>query len=211
MKLADWDAAADAALTIIALTSQSGENDVFESLLKYQDCPDDDERLWGALNTIESCVQLAPSLINRAKLSRMAKHANFSVRSSAASICMDLAHSAPHLVPLELVIRLSVYDEDWYVQAPANAALKAMARSFPLVLRIVLKRLLSPVAEESAHAAYAILDIAKNEPGLLDAKLLRNALKSLRLSGHREAASHIVSALSRRKRAKPTGRYRYGL
>ncbi|HET9321101.1 MAG TPA: hypothetical protein VFO27_15045, partial [Bryobacteraceae bacterium] len=91
------------------------------------------------------------------------------------------------------------------------AALKAMARSLPGVLRILLNRLLSPVAEESAHAAYAILDIAKNEPGLLDAKLLRNALKALKLSRHREAANHIVAALSRLKRAKPTGRYRYGL
>jgi hypothetical protein len=46
---------------------------------------------------------------------------------------MDLAHSAPDRVPLDLVMKLSVYDEDWYVQASANASLKAMARVTPEV------------------------------------------------------------------------------
>src|ERR1700693_4194863 len=56
--------------------------------------------------------------------------------SSAAFICMNLAQYAPELVPLDILERLSVHDEDWYVQAPANAALKAMIRSIPATLHI---------------------------------------------------------------------------
>ena len=75
------------------------------------------------------------TLVNQSQTtSGMAAHQNFSVRSSAASICMDLGHSAPALVPLDILLKLVVYDEDWYVEAPAAAALKAMARSFPDIL-----------------------------------------------------------------------------
>jgi hypothetical protein len=35
---------------------------------------------------------------------------------------MDLANSAPDRVPLDFLLKLSVHDEDWYVQAPVNAA-----------------------------------------------------------------------------------------
>ena len=99
VKLADWDSAEEAALKVITMTGSSGKNHAFESLLRYQNCPDDDDRLWGALHTIECCVHFAPGLVDHAQLSRMGAHRNFSVRSSAASICMDLAHSCPCLVP----------------------------------------------------------------------------------------------------------------
>jgi len=59
---------------------------------------------------------------------------------------MDLAHSAPALVPLDILLKLGVYDEDWYVEAPAAAALKAMARSFPEVLNVFFMQLRSTVA-----------------------------------------------------------------
>ena len=127
VRLAHWAAAEEAAIQVIAQTDPSGHNGIFDALLNYQDAPDEDESLWGALHTIECCARLAPWIITHSQISRMATHQNFSVRSSAAAICMDLAHSAPDRVPLDIAIKLSVYSEDWYVQAPANAALKAMA------------------------------------------------------------------------------------
>lgn len=132
---------------IIRWDYPSGQNDTFNALLSYQDCSSEDERLWGALNTIECCVHLAPWIITHLQLSRMTAHGNFSVRSAAASICMDLAHSAPGRMPLDLAMKLSVYNEDWYVQAPANAALKAMVRTTPEVLRIFHLRLRSGLAQ----------------------------------------------------------------
>jgi hypothetical protein len=91
VRLADWGAAEQSALQIIAQTDASGRNGIFAALLDYQDCGSEDEHIWGALHTIECCVRLAPWLITHSQLSRMAAHENFSVRSAAASICMDLA------------------------------------------------------------------------------------------------------------------------
>lgn len=47
---------------------------------------------------------------------------------------MDLGHSSPDRVPLEIVFRLSLDDEDWYAEVLGNSAVKAMARRFPDVL-----------------------------------------------------------------------------
>jgi hypothetical protein len=211
VKLADWAAAEQAALEVIAQTNPSARNEVFEALLNYQDCSDEDERLWGALHTIECCVRLAPLIITHSQLSRMASHGNFAVRSSAASICMDLGHSAPHHVPLDLAMKLSVYDEDWYVQTPANAGLKAIARTTPEVLRIFHTRLRSSNFGESTHSAEAIRSIADNEPGLLDAELLKSDLVFLKKCGNDEAARHIRTAISKTSKAKRIIHYRYGL
>lgn len=211
VRLADWNAAEEAALQIIAKTDPSGQNDTFNALLNYQDCSSEDERLWGALHTIECCVRLTPWIVTHSQLSRMTGHENFSVRSAAASICMDLAHSAPDRVPLDLAMKLSVYNEDWYVQAPANAALKAMAKTTPEVLKIFHVRLRSRNYEEAIHAAEAIRDIADKEPGLLDPDLLRRDLVSLKKSGNSEAADQIRAAISKAGKAKRMDHYRYGL
>ena len=173
-----------------------GRNELFEILLDYQDFSDDDPRLWGALHTIECCVRLAPWLITHGMISRMANHRNFSVRSSAASICMDLAHSAPDRVPLDIVVKLSSHDEDWYVETPANSAIKAMARSFPAVLRLFFQRLRSISPDERAHAASAIYDIASEEPEILSVEELENALLQLRSIRDTDASGHLAKALS---------------
>ena len=129
----------EVALELLKVTDASGRNELFDALLKYQNCSVED-LFWKALPLIEGCVRLAPWIIGRSQLFEMASHSNFSVRSTAASICMDLAQYAPDRVPVDVLQRLSVYDEDWYVQAPANAALKAIASSIPSVLRIYFMR-----------------------------------------------------------------------
>jgi len=204
------NSAEQAALHVIAATDSVGHNEVFEALLNYQDCPDHDG-FWGALQVAEGCVRLAPWLIEHEELSRMAGHQNRSVRSSAASICMDLAHFAPDRVPLDILLKLSVHDEDWYVEAPANAALKAMARCLPAVLNVYYMRLRSAVAEERAHAAHAIGDIAGNEPGLLDPRLLNETSLHLKRTKDKEAYATIRKALSKTRRVARIERYRYGL
>jgi hypothetical protein len=124
---------------------------------------------------------------------------------------MDLAHSAPDRVPLDIVLKLSVYNEDWYVQTPANAAIKAMARAMPEVLRIFHVRLRSSDLEESIHSAEAIKSVAEKEPGLLDRDLLKRDLAFLTRARNGVAARHIRLALSRVSRVRRTQHYRYGL
>jgi|HubBroStandDraft_1064217.scaffolds.fasta_scaffold97539_2 TIR domain len=210
VKLGDWNAAELAALEIVKATDVSGRNELFEILLDYQDFTDEDPRLWGALHTIECCVRLAPWLINHGMISRMANHGNFSVRSSAASICMDLAHAASDRVPLDVVVKLSSYDEDWYVETPANSALKAMARSFPAVLRVFIQRLRSTSPDEREHAVDEIHDIASKEPEILAVEELEDALLYLRSIGDKDASRRLAEALSKAKTVSQKPRYRYG-
>jgi hypothetical protein len=204
-------AAETAAIEILKATDKHGRNALFEALLNYQDHPDTGEVLWAALITIESCIQLAPWLIDHAILTRMGEHENFAVRSSAAVICMELAKSAPDHVPTDILIKLSRYDEDWYVESAANAALKSIARFQPVVLRIFYQRLYSKELDERAHAAYALAEIAEKEPEILDCHELECAVTILRRIKDKEALSHLEKALPKVQNAKSYFRYKYGM
>jgi hypothetical protein len=211
VRLADWDSAERAALEVIATTDREGGNEIFAALLEYQDLVDDSDLLWSALQTIECCAKLAPWLMDHQRLSRMAHHENFSVRSTVASICMEFAEFAPDRVPVDLLMKLSVFDEDWYVEAPANAALKAMVRSIPAVLQIFYRRLHATTGEERAHAAGAIRDIAEKGAYLLDSKRLKEELRQLRELGDTEAAKSVEVAYSKSRKARRRSHVRYGL
>lgn len=210
--LGNWEAAAKAALKVVERTdSVSGENELIAGLLKYRNVADDGDLLHAALQTLESCIRIAPWIITREQLAGLANHANFSVRSSAAAICMDLAHSSPQQVPVDILMRLSVYDEDWYVEAPANAALKAMASTFPEILEIFFSRLRSETPEERAHAANQIENISRVDSGLLDPKRLAEELKYLRKVKDTEASASLKKALAAINGVERQDRYRYGL
>jgi hypothetical protein len=56
--------ALDQALCALTESSAGVKNEIFEAFLRYQDCSDDDDRFWDALHTLESCVRLAPWLVN---------------------------------------------------------------------------------------------------------------------------------------------------
>jgi len=200
---------AQPALEILKKTDATGSNELFQKLMSYQDCSDDDEVFWKS--TIEACCELAPWLVDRPALFRMSTHKNFSVRSSAAFICMNLAQFAPELVPVDILERLSVHDEDWYVTAPANAALKAMVRTMPAVLHIFFARLHSSNSEERAHAASALADIAKKEPELLDAEQLRLEVARLEKLRDDGALAPLKRALTQVEKAKRVEGYRYGI
>ena len=123
---------------------------------------------------------------------------------------MDLAHAAPALVPLDIRLKLAVYDEDWYVEAPAAAALKAMVRSFPGVLNVFFVQLRSTVAEERARAASHIQDVAEQEPNLVDSERLNKEIRRPKRLKDTEALRHLEQALTN---LGPPGInwYRYGL
>lgn len=211
VKLGAPNTAVKPALEIIKAINTPARSHLFDALLGYVDIPDDEDTLWQALSTIERCAELAPSLFDRRVLVYMSKHPNFSVRSSAASICWTLGGFAPELVPVDLLIKLSAHDEDWYVEAPANAALKTMARSMPAVLCIFLLRLSSADADERKHAAHHIADIAEKDPDLLDGNELEIEVSRLRGLGDKEASDLIAKALPAVRNASRRGGSKYGM
>jgi nucleoside phosphorylase len=210
VKLGDKQSTVAPMIEIVRATDPSGRNKLFEALLNYQDCPDE-EIIWKALPTIEACADLAPQLVDHAVLSRMAHNPNFSVRSTAASICMDLAQYAPERVPVDLLINLSVYSEDWYVEAPANAALKAIARAMPAVLQIFFSRLSSGDAGARLHAAQTLVEIADKEPEILDPDDLRIGLARLKTLGDGKVAAIIAKVLRKIARTPRHQGYKYGI
>ena len=210
VQLGNKESTIEPAMQIIAATDSAGRNELFSSLLRYQYCADQ-ELLWKALPTIEACAEFSPDLVTRSVLWEMAQNPDFSVRSSAASICMDLAQFAPDRVPVDLLTRLSVHSEDWYVESPANAALKAMVRSMPAVLRIFFMRLHSANSEERVHAAHALRDIAKKEPEILDRDEIRGELARLRTLGDKKSVEVLKTVLDRVGRARRVEGYKYGL
>lgn len=211
VKLGAWQAAERVALQVLSRTDCAGRNEIFEVLLGYQDCSDEDDRFWGATHTLECCLRLAPWLISHSQLRRLAEHKNFSVRSLAASICMNMAHSAPDRVPIDILLKLSVYNENWYVMTPANSAIKAMANSLPSVLNIFYERLRSPLSQARSHAAVALKDVAEKEPFLLDGDILRVELKRLEKLGDEETADYVKSVLKILEGITRKPPYRYGL
>ncbi len=208
--LGDWDASADAAMQIVTKTLDDGTNPAYEALLKYYNCPSEELR-WAATQVMECTVGLCPDLLQRNDLAYLARHHNFSVRASAASILMELSNVDPSRVPLEILIPLSSYKEDWYVQAPANAALKTMMSAMPNIYRIFRARLRSSDSEEREHAASALADIAAAEPWLLDADDLRVQIKWLRASNDEKTAGILAVALPQVSGTSRKPKYKYGL
>ncbi len=209
--LGDWESAARAALEIARATKLNGQNELFHILINYIDLPDDDDLLWSALHTIECYAEIASSQFDHATVNRMASHLNFSVRSAAAAVCMRWAQFAPDRVPVDILLKLSVYDEDWYVEAPANAALKSMARSVRDILGIFFERLRSQVADERSHAAWAILEIAEKEPEILDRQMIEAAIKQLRVISDKHALQSLLKAAALVERTAFVNGYKYGL
>ena len=192
-----WNTAEIAALNILG--SGSGEdigNELFSKLLRYLDCSDDDLRA-RVIMVIERLAELAPSLIDRSLLMRMANHKDFMVRSSAALICYDFAQFASDRVPIEILIRLAAYNEDWYVKTPATAALKTMTRSRPALLRIFFVALRSQDADVRENVSRTIAEIAEKEPEILECEELEQELSKLReIQDERAVRQHCQRNLS---------------
>ena len=209
--LGDWKSAADAALELARTTTPGGRNDLLQILVSYIDLPDEDPLLWSALHTIECYAEVASSHFDHNILSRMASHQNFSVRSAAASICLRWAQFAPDRIPVDLLIKLSVHDEDWYVEAPANAALKSMASSVREVIGIFLRRLHSEVTEERNHAARNVLEIAEKEAEILDPTMIEAEIRYLHSISDKESLALLVRAAGLTKKTVFASGYKYGL
>jgi nucleoside phosphorylase len=207
----EWEIARDAAFEILALTDDAGQNELFEYLLRYLGLPNDDDRLWGAVQTIECVASLAPGLFDHKLFSDMANDQDFTIRSMAASIFLDFAQYAPELIPMDLLVKLARHDEDWYVMAPAFAALKSMASLQPAALDVFFRQLRSddPVARE--YAAAALADIAEREPEILDPDNMKRALLGLKRIGDQANTKVIAQALQNAKQAERHKPYRYGI
>ena len=208
--MGDWDASADAAMQIVTKTLDDGTNPAYEALLKYYNCPSEELR-WAATQVMECTVRYVSRSSAKERSGVFGEAPQFFGADGAASILMELSNVDPSRVPLEILIPLSSYKEDWYVQAPANAALKTMMSAMPNIYRIFRARLRSSYSEEREHAASALADIAAAEPWLLDADDLRVQIKWLRASNDEKTAGILAVALPQVSGTSRKPKYKYGL
>jgi hypothetical protein len=149
-----WDADQDAKEALI------GEIRIF--MLNYQN-PDNTDLLNAAM-TLEAIGRLEPRLISMELVQELASNDQFSTRSSAAVLLWERAAVSPADVPLQLVGRLAVSSEDWYVQAPAMAAVKMLMRT-RREARMILDALAASDDSEDRHsAAEALFDLGRIDP-----------------------------------------------
>jgi HEAT repeat protein len=206
--IGDWTASEKAALKMNAVTKENGHNELFEPLLRYLDSPDEDQR-WQAIQTLECFAELAPTLFSSELLCKFVNNQDFSIRSMAAVICYKLALSAPELVPINLLVKLSRHNEDWYVCTPANGALKTLARWRSTILRIFLIRITHENSYARELAANAIYDISEKEPEILKPRDLEMTCAYLSKIGDKTALDLIKKAMINSLGSRFGAHYKY--
>jgi hypothetical protein len=133
-------------------------------------------QLTGA-SLIEAMSRLDTSLVSVEMIEMLAAQPDYPPRSCAANLLRDRAIVAPLEVPLRILGRLaSPSAEDWYVSAPAMAAVKE------LVLRrrdtyVIFESLSASAEPQDRHAvAQALLDVAAVKPAAVAAALAERLL-----------------------------------
>jgi hypothetical protein len=137
--------------------------------------PDEAARL-GAAALLEALARLDPALVPAELAASLAASPAYQARACAARLLRDRAVAAPGQVPVALLGRLAVPSaEDWYVWAPALAAVKELALTRPAA-QVVLAALADGPPQDRHAAARALLDLAGTAPGAVAAGLARRLL-----------------------------------
>lgn len=134
---------------------------------------EDEETRWRFAIVVEAMILWEPDLVPLSVIESMSKDPCFSVRSSASMCYYHLARLSPASVPLDVLRRLAAFDEDWYVNTPAVAALQRLARSRPIIVDIFAQDLSHKEKEAREYAASAIRTLVQTEPDLVASELLK--------------------------------------
>jgi hypothetical protein len=139
--------------------------------------PDRAGQLAGAA-LLEAMARLQASLISVEMIEMLAAGADYPARSGAAHLLRDRAPVAPLDVPLPILGRLAVPSaEDWYVWAPAMAAVKELVLS-RRDAHAILESLCASAEPQDRHAvAQALLDVAAFKPAAVPRNLAERLLE----------------------------------
>jgi len=142
-----------------------GTIDDFVRFLRTTDADNHQTVLAGSV--LEAIHKLDPALVSIDAIEELAASEDYSVRSIAATILWDRAEIAPGDVPLGILGRLALpADEDWYVQAPAMAAVKVLLLHRRSVRTILDNLAASENPADRFAVAEALLDVARVNPAL---------------------------------------------
>jgi hypothetical protein len=126
---------------------------------------DDHSRKLAAASLLEAASRLDPALLSIEMVETLATHPEYLARSCAANLLRDRATVGPCDVPVDMLGRLAAPGvEDWFVWAPAMAAVQE------LVLHrrdayVIFESLAASADPHDRHAvAQALLEVAEVKP-----------------------------------------------
>jgi hypothetical protein len=138
---------------------------------EVMECGDRTRQLTGA-SLLEVMSRLDASLVSIGMIEMLATHSEFPPRSCAANLLRDRAILAPLDVPVAILGRLALPSgEDWYVWAPAMAAVKELVLSRRDAYVIFESLSASPEPQNRHAVAQALLDVAAVKPAAVSRDL----------------------------------------
>src|SRR5580658_3164475 len=127
--------------------------------------PKKDSRALAAAALLEAVAALDPALVSPEMVETLAGHARYQARACAANLLRDRAAVAPLDVPVEVLGRLaSPGTEDWFVWAPAMAAVQELALHRREAYAIFSSLAASEDARDRFAVAAALLGLAGVRP-----------------------------------------------
>lgn len=125
----------------------------------------DTDRQRIAATLLDATSRIDASLVSIEMIDMLAAHPEYLPRSCAANLLRDRATVAPLDVPVEVLGRLAApYREDWYVSAPAMAAVKELILTRRDAYIIFESLAASPDPQDRYAVAEALLDVAGVKP-----------------------------------------------
>jgi hypothetical protein len=133
---------------------------------------EDHDRALVAASLLEAAWGLDAALVPGEMIETLAAHPRYPARSCAANLLAGRAAAAPLDVPVEVLGRLaSPSSEDWFVWAPAMAAVAELVRHRPDACVILESLAASAAAHDRYAAAAALLRVAGIRPAAVPAAL----------------------------------------
>jgi hypothetical protein len=127
--------------------------------------PKKDSRALAAAALLEAVSALDPALVSPEMVETLAGHARYQARACAANLLRDRAAVAPLDVPVEVLGRLALPStEDWFVWAPAVAAVQELALHRREAYAIFSSLAASDNARDRFAVAAALLGLAGVRP-----------------------------------------------
>lgn len=174
LELGDHEKAERRVNRLFIYLSRNQQQVVVDAIIQVATTTEDHAALLIACSLLEAADRLDPMLVKVEDVERLARSADFSLRSSAAVLMWQWAEALPGRVPVPLLSGLAQPStEDWYVHAPARAGAKQLLLRRAASRAIFERMAASRDQTDREYAAADLLEVAKTEPRAVPADLAR--------------------------------------
>lgn len=163
-----------------------------------------------AVSLLDAMSRLDASLVSIEMIEMLATHPGYLPRSCAANLLWNRATVAPLDVPVDMLGRLATpHREDWYVSAPAMAAVKELVLSRRDAYMIFESLGASADPQDRYAVAEALLDVAGVKPPAVARDLVERLINDPDplVAGKAQKVMAAIGHVTDRQRAECYGRF----